>query len=172
MPLPLGGSWEGAIFMRIVIQRANGASVVIDGHVNAEFQGLGYVILLGIEATDTQEDVEWLVRKVAALRVFDDENGVMNRSILDIQGEHEGQDGNIIVVSQFTLFASYKKGNRPSWLRAATHDISVPLYNAFVQQLSAAIGRLVGHGEFGADMKVSLCNDGPVTIIMDTKNKE
>ena len=158
--------------MRIVIQRAKGANVIIDGRVNAEFQGLGYVILLGIEATDTQEDVDWLIKKVAGLRVFDDENGVMNRSILDIAGEHEGADGNIIVVSQFTLFASYKKGNRPSWLRAATHDISVPLYEAFVQRLSAAIGRPVGHGEFGADMKVSLCNDGPVTIIMDTKNKE
>lgn len=158
--------------MRIVIQRARGASVEIDGHVNAEFQGLGYLILLGIEGTDTLEDVDWLVRKVAALRVFDDENGVMNRSILDIAGEHEGADGNIIVVSQFTLFASYKKGNRPSWLRAATHDISVPLYEAFVQRLSEAIGRPVGHGEFGADMKVSLCNDGPVTILMDTHNKE
>ena len=158
--------------MRIVIQRAKGANVEIDGHVNAEFQGLGYLILLGIEATDTLEDVDWLVRKVAALRVFDDENGVMNRSILDIAGEHEGADGNIIVVSQFTLFASYKKGNRPSWLRAATHDISIPLYEAFVQRLSEAIGRPVGHGEFGADMKVTLCNDGPVTILMDTHNKE
>lgn len=158
--------------MRIVIQRAKGANVEIRGHVNAEFQGLGYLILLGIEATDTLEDVDWLVRKVAALRVFDDENGVMNRSILDIAGEHEGADGNIIVVSQFTLFASYKKGNRPSWLRAATHDISIPLYEAFVQRLSEAIGRPVGHGEFGADMKVTLCNDGPVTILMDTHNKE
>ena len=158
--------------MRIIIQRAKGASVVIDGNVNAEFFGLGYVILLGIEGTDTLEDVDWLVRKVAALRVFDDENGVMNRSILDIAGEHEGADGNIIVVSQFTLFASYKKGNRPSWLRAATHDISVPLYEVFIQRLSEAIGRPVGHGEFGADMKVSLTNDGPVTIIMDTHNKE
>ena len=146
--------------------------MIIDGRINAEFQGLGYVILLGIEATDTMEDVEWLVRKVAALRVFDDENGVMNRSILDIAGEHEGADGNIIVVSQFTLFASYKKGNRPSWLRAATHDISVPLYEAFVQRLSEAIGRPVGHGEFGADMKVSLTNDGPVTIVMDTHQNE
>ena len=158
--------------MRIVIQRAKGASVKIGEHVNAEFQGLGYVILLGIEASDTQEDVEWLVRKVAALRVFDDENGIMNRSILDIAGEHEGTDGNIIVVSQFTLFASYKKGSRPSWLRAASHEISVPLYEAFIQKLSEAIGRPVGHGEFGADMKVTLCNDGPVTIVMDTHNKE
>ena len=158
--------------MRIVIQRAKGASVVIDGQVKAEFNGLGFVILLGIEASDTIEDVEWLVRKVAALRIFDDENGVMNRSILDIAGEHEGTDGNIIVVSQFTLFASTKKGNRPSWLRAASHDVSIPLYEAFIQRLSSAIGKEVGHGEFGADMKVSLCNDGPVTIIMDTKNKE
>ncbi len=158
--------------MRIVIQRTKGANVVINGSITAEFQGLGYVILLGVEVTDTLEDVDWLVKKVAGLRVFDDANGVMNRSILDIAGEHEDTDGNIIVVSQFTLFASYKKGNRPSWLRAATHDISVPLYEAFVQRLSAAIGRPVGHGEFGADMKVSLCNDGPVTIIMDTKNKE
>lgn len=158
--------------MRIVIQRAKGANVKINGNITAEFQGLGFVILLGIEATDTLEDVDWLVRKVAALRVFDDDNGIMNRSILDIQGEHEGLDGNIIVVSQFTLFASYKKGNRPSWLRAATHDISVPLYEAFIQRLSTAINRPVGHGEFGADMKVSLTNDGPVTIIMDTHNKE
>ena len=158
--------------MRIVIQRAKDAHVTINGQKTAEFDGLGYVILLGIEASDTLEDVDWLVRKVAALRVFDDENGVMNRSILDIAGEHEGADGNIIVVSQFTLFASYKKGNRPSWLRAATHDISVPLYNAFIQRLSETIGRPVGHGEFGADMKVSLTNDGPVTIIMDTHNKE
>ena len=158
--------------MRIVIQRAKGASVTIDGHINAEFKGLGYVILIGIESTDTQEDIDWLVRKVAALRVFDDADGVMNRSILDIADEHEGADGNVIVVSQFTLFASYKKGNRPSWLRAAPHDISVPLYEAFVQKLSETIGRPVGHGEFGADMKVALCNDGPVTILMDTKNKE
>jgi D-tyrosyl-tRNA(Tyr) deacylase len=158
--------------MRIVIQRAKGASVTINGQVNAEFNGLGYVILLGIEGSDTIEDVEWLVRKVAALRVFDDENGVMNRSIMDIAGEHDGKDGDVIVVSQFTLFASYKKGNRPSWLRAATHDISVPLYEAFVQKMSDAIGRPVGHGEFGADMKVSLTNDGPVTICMDTHNKE
>ena len=158
--------------MRIVVQRAKGAHVTIKGEKTAEFDGLGYVILLGIEATDTLEDVDWLVRKVSALRVFDDENGVMNRSILDIVGEHEGADGNIIVVSQFTLFASYKKGNRPSWLRAATHDISIPLYEAFIQRLSIAINRPVGHGEFGADMQVGLTNDGPVTIIMDTHHKE
>ena len=158
--------------MRIVIQRAKGARVEIEGKDVAQFEGLGFLILLGIEATDTLEDVDWLVRKVAALRVFDDSNGVMNRSFLDIQGEHEGADGNIIVVSQFTLYASYKKGNRPSWLRAASHEISIPLYEAFIQRLSTAISRPVGHGEFGADMKVSLCNDGPVTIIMDTHQKE
>ncbi len=158
--------------MRIVIQRAKGAEVKIDGKSTASFQGLGFLILLGIEANDTTEDVEWLVKKVAALRVFDDENGVMNRSILDIKGEHEGEDGHIIVVSQFTLYASYKKGNRPSWLRAATHDISIPLYESFIKRLSESIGEQVGHGEFGADMKVSLTNDGPVTIIMDTHNKE
>ena len=158
--------------MRIVIQRARGAGVEIDGHVNAEFQGLGYLILLGIEGTDTLEDVDWLVRKVAALRVFDDENGVMNRSILDIAGEQEGADGNIIVVSQFTLFASYKKGNRPSWFRAARHEISVPLYERFCIKLSEALGKPVGTGVFGAEMKVELLNDGPVTICMDTKNKE
>jgi len=158
--------------MRIVIQRAHGAQVKINGKTRAEFQGMGYLILLGIESSDTLEDVDWLVRKVAALRVFDDENGVMNRSILDIKGEHEGQDGKIIVVSQFTLFASYKKGNRPSWLRAASHDISVPLYEAFVERLSRAVGETVEHGEFGADMKITFTNDGPVTIIMDTHNKE
>ena len=123
------------------------------------------LLLLGIEATDTSEDVDWLVKKVAALRVFDDENGVMNRSIIDVKGE-------ALVVSQFTLYASYKKGNRPSWFRAASHEISVPLYEEFCSKLSAALGKEVGTGEFGADMKVELLNDGPVTICMDTKNKE
>jgi len=127
--------------------------------------GNGFLLLLGIEATDTSEDVDWLVKKVSALRVFDDENGVMNRSIIDVQGE-------ALVVSQFTLYASYKKGNRPSWFRAASHDISVPLYEEFCSKLSAALGKEVGTGEFGADMKVELLNDGPVTICMDTKNKE
>ena len=111
------------------------------------------------------EDVEWLVRKTAALRVFDDENHVMNRSIIDIGGE-------ALVISQFTLYASYKKGNRPSWFRAGSHEHSIPLYEAFCTQLSEAIGKPVGTGEFGADMKVKLLNDGPVTICMDTKNKE
>lgn len=150
--------------MRIVIQRVGHASVTIEGKVKSEIQK-GYLILLGICEDDSKEDIDWLVRKVIGLRVFDDKNGVMNRSIMDIDGE-------ILVISQFTLFASYKKGNRPSWLRAAKHDISIPLYNEFCTKLSAALGKEVGTGEFGADMKVELLNDGPVTICMDTKNKE
>ena len=150
--------------MRIVIQRVSHASVTIDGDVKSTIQK-GYLILLGICEEDTQEDVEWLVKKVIGLRVFDDENGVMNKSIMDVGGE-------ILVISQFTLFASYKKGNRPSWLRAAKHDISIPLYNEFCKHLGEALGKPVGTGEFGADMKVELLNDGPVTICMDTKNKE
>lgn len=150
--------------MRIVIQRVSHASVTIEGKVKSEIQK-GYLILLGICENDSTEDIDWLVRKVIGLRVFDDEKGVMNRSIMDIDGE-------ILVISQFTLFASYKKGNRPSWLRAAKHDISIPLYNEFCTKLSAALGKEVGTGEFGADMKVELLNDGPVTICMDTKNKE
>lgn len=150
--------------MRIVIQRVSHASVTIEGKVKSEIQK-GYLILLGICENDSTEDIDWLVRKVIGLRVFDDENEVMNRSIMDIDGE-------ILVISQFTLFASYKKGNRPSWLRAAKHEISIPLYNEFCTKLSAALGKEVGTGEFGADMKVELLNDGPVTICMDTKNKE
>ncbi|MDD5896034.1 MAG: D-aminoacyl-tRNA deacylase [Prevotella sp.] len=150
--------------MRIVIQRVSRASVTIEGTVKSAIEK-GYLILIGVCEEDTEEDVEWLVRKVIGLRVFDDENGVMNRSIMDV-------DGNILVISQFTLFASYKKGNRPSWLRAARHEISVPLYESFCTKLSAALGKKVGTGEFGADMKVELLNDGPVTICMDTKNKE
>ena len=150
--------------MRIVIQRVSHASVTIEGNVKSAIKK-GYLILLGVCEEDTSEDVEWLVRKVIGLRVFDDENGVMNRSIMDVNGE-------ILVISQFTLFASYKKGNRPSWLRAAKHEVSIPLYNEFCTKLSEALGREVGTGEFGADMKVELLNDGPVTICMDTKNKE
>ena len=127
--------------------------------------GWGFLILLGICDEDTEEDVEWLVKKIANLRVFDDEDGVMNRSVIDIAGE-------ALVVSQFTLYASYKKGNRPSWFKAGSHEHSIPLYEAFCTQLSEAIGKPVGTGEFGADMKVELLNDGPVTICMDTKNKE
>ena len=150
--------------MRIVIQRVSHASVAIEGEVKSAIRQ-GYLILLGIEESDTSEDVDWLVRKVIGLRVFDDENHVMNRSIMDINGE-------ILVISQFTLFASYKKGNRPSWLRAAKHEISIPLYEEFCKKLSDALGKPVGTGEFGADMKVDLLNDGPVTIMMDTHNKE
>ena len=150
--------------MRAVIQRVSRASVSIEGHVKSAI-GNGYLILLGVEAEDTQADVEWLARKVAALRVFDDEDGVMNHSILDVGGE-------ALVVSQFTLFASYKKGNRPSWFRAAPHNISVPLYEAFCRELSTLLGKPVGTGEFGADMQVEIVNDGPVTICMDTKNRE
>ncbi len=150
--------------MRIVIQRVTHASVTIDGEVKSAI-GRGFLILLGICEEDTVEDVEWLVKKVAGLRVFDDENGVMNLPITDICGE-------ALVVSQFTLMASYKKGNRPSWLRAARHETAIPLYELFCSRLGEAIGRPVGTGEFGADMKVELLNDGPVTICMDTKNKE
>lgn len=150
--------------MRIVIQRVSHASVTIEGEVKSAIRQ-GYLILLGIEESDTSQDVDWLVRKVIGLRVFDDENHVMNRSIMDINGE-------ILVISQFTLFASYKKGNRPSWLRAAKHEISIPLYEEFCKKLSDALGKPVGTGEFGADMKVDLLNDGPVTIMMDTHNKE
>ena len=150
--------------MRLVIQRVTHASVTIEGKVKSAI-GPGLLILVGVESADTTEDVDWLVRKVATLRIFDDEQGVMNRSVQDINGE-------ALVVSQFTLFASTKKGNRPSWLKAAPHNISVPLYEAFCQRLSQAMGKSVGTGEFGADMKVELLNDGPVTILMDTKNKE
>ena len=150
--------------MRIVIQRVKHASVTINDVVHSSIQQ-GYLILLGICEEDTSEDVDWLVKKVVGLRVFDDENHVMNRSIMDVSGE-------ALVVSQFTLFASYKKGNRPSWFRAGSHEHSIPLYEAFCKQLSDALGKPVGTGEFGADMKVELLNDGPVTICMDTKNKE
>lgn len=150
--------------MRAVIQRVTHASVTINGQVKSAIQQ-GFLILLGVCDEDTMEDVEWLTKKIAALRVFDDENHVMNRSIIDIEGE-------ALVVSQFTLYASYKKGNRPSWFRAGSHEHSTPLYEAFCVQLSEAIGKPVGTGEFGADMKVELLNDGPVTICMDTKNKE
>ena len=150
--------------MRAVIQRVSHASVTINGSMKSQIQQ-GFLILLGICNEDNCEDVEWLVKKIANLRVFGDENDVMNRSILEVGGE-------ALVVSQFTLFASYKKGNRPSWFRAGSHEHSIPLYEAFCTQLSEAIGKPVGTGEFGADMKVELLNDGPVTICMDTKNKE
>lgn len=150
--------------MKIVIQRVSRASVTIDGQVKSAI-GNGYMILLGVAEGDTSEDVDWLVKKVASLRVFDDEQGVMNIPITAINGE-------ILVISQFTLLASYKKGNRPSWIHAAKHEVSIPLYNEFCDKLSREIGRQVGTGEFGADMKVELVNDGPVTICMDTRHKE
>ncbi len=150
--------------MRIIIQRVSHASVTINKQVKSSI-GAGFLILLGIGKDDTEEDINWLVKKIIALRIFDDEMGVMNRSIMDINGE-------ILVVSQFTLMASYKKGNRPSWIHAAPHELSIPLYNSFCDALSNAMGKPVGTGEFGADMKVELLNDGPVTICMDTKNKE
>ena len=150
--------------MRIVIQRVSHASVTINQQVKSSI-GMGFLILLGIGKDDTEEDINWLIKKIIGLRIFDDEMGVMNRSIMDINGE-------ILVVSQFTLMASYKKGNRPSWIHAAPHELSIPLYNRFCDALSEAMGKPVGTGEFGADMKVELLNDGPVTICMDTKNKE
>lgn len=150
--------------MRIVIQRVSHASVTINREIKSEI-GKGYLILIGIGEDDGREDADWLVKKVVGLRVFDDENGVMNRSIMEVGGD-------ILVVSQFTLMASYKKGNRPSWIRAARHEISVPLYEYFCDRLGQETGKKIGTGEFGADMKVALTNDGPVTICMDTKNKE
>lgn len=150
--------------MRVVIQRVTHASVTIEGKVKSKI-GKGYMILVGICAEDTEEDIKWLVKKIIGLRIFDDENGVMNLSIQDVGGD-------ILVVSQFTLMASYKKGNRPSWLKAAPHSISIPLYNQFCKELEEALGKPIGTGEFGAMMQVELLNDGPTTICMDTKNKE
>ena len=150
--------------MRAVIQRVSHASVTINGECKSSI-GRGYLVLLGCENADTQEDIDWLAKKIANLRVFDDEAGVMNLSVRDVDGE-------ILVVSQFTLWASYKKGNRPSSLRAGSHEITVPLYEAFCKAMTEQLGKPVQTGEFGADMKVELLNDGPVTICMDTKNKE
>jgi D-tyrosyl-tRNA(Tyr) deacylase len=150
--------------MKIVIQRVTHASVTINGSVKSQI-GNGFLLLLGVADGDTKEDADWLVKKVAGLLVFDDENGVMNRSIMDVDGE-------ILAISQFTLLASYKKGNRPSYIHAAKHEISIPLYEYFCQKLREETGKDIGTGEFGADMKVELLNDGPVTICMDTKRKE
>lgn len=149
--------------MRAVIQRVSRASVSIDGKVKSEI-AWGLLILIGIENEDTQEDIQWLCGKIANLRIFNDEAGVMNRSVLDIEGD-------AIVVSQFTLHASTKKGNRPSYIKAAKPDVAIPLYEDFVSQLEKELGKKVGTGEFGADMKVELLNDGPVTILIDSKNK-
>lgn len=150
--------------MRAVIQRVSHASVTIDGNLKSSIKQ-GLLVLLGVGEEDTEEDINWLVKKISNLRIFDDEAGVMNRSVIDVNGD-------VLVVSQFTLMASYKKGNRPSWIHAAPHSISIPLYERFCKEMSVAIGKEVGTGEFGADMKVELLNDGPVTICMDTKNKE
>ena len=150
--------------MRAVIQRVTHASVTINGAVKSAI-GNGYLVLLGCENADTEEDIQWLAKKICNLRVFDDENGVMNKSVLDVGGD-------ILVVSQFTLWASYKKGNRPSYLRAGSHEVTVPLYERFLEVVEEQLGKPVAAGEFGAEMKVEPLNDGPVTICMDTKNKE
>ncbi len=150
--------------MRAVIQRVSRASVTIEGKVNAAI-GKGLLVLLGIEDADTEEDISWLSGKIVNLRIFDDANGVMNESVLD-------QGGDIILVSQFTLHASTKKGNRPSYIRASKPEIAIPIYEKMIQQLTTDLGKPIGTGIFGADMKVELLNDGPVTIVMDTKGKE
>ena len=149
--------------MRVVIQRVSSASVSIGGKVHSAI-GAGLMVLLGVGHDDGPEDIDWLVRKVAGLRIFDDEAGVMNRSVVEIGGE-------ALVVSQFTLMASTKKGNRPSYIGAAGHEIAIPLYESFCQALAEAVGRPVGTGEFGADMQIALVNDGPVTICIDSKNR-
>lgn len=150
--------------MRAVIQRVSTASVTINGDMKSAI-GIGFMVLLGIEAADTEEDAEWLCGKIAQLRVFTDDAGLMNKSLKEADGE-------VLVVSQFTLHASYKKGNRPSFIKAARPEQAIPLYEYFIKTLSQAIEKPVATGTFGADMKVALVNDGPVTIIMDTKNKE
>lgn len=150
--------------MKTVIQRVKYASVTIEGKVMAHIDQ-GLLILLGITTDDDRAAADWLARKAAALRIFDDENGVMNKDIQEI-------DGQILVVSQFTLLASYKKGNRPSYIHAAAHETAIPLYEHFIAQLSALINKPIATGTFGADMKIELLNDGPVTICMDTNHKE
>lgn len=150
--------------MRIVIQRVTEASVRIDGEIVGAI-GKGFMVLVGVEHGDTLDDVKWLAAKTAALRVFDDENGVMNRSIADVGGA-------VLAVSQFTLTASTRKGNRPSYIRAAGHELAVPLYEAYCQELESILGQATQKGRFGADMKVWLVNDGPVTIIIDSKLRE
>ena len=150
--------------LRAVVTRVKEASVHIDGMLHGKI-GTGYLVLLGIAPEDTDADAAHLAEKIIHLRVFSDDAGKMNRALSEVNGA-------VLVISQFTLFASYKKGNRPSWLRAAKHEISVPLYEYFCNELSNKLGRPVGTGEFGADMKVALVNDGPVTICMDSKAKE
>jgi D-tyrosyl-tRNA(Tyr) deacylase len=150
--------------MKTVIQRVLSASVTIDGAVKSEIRK-GLLVFVGIEDADTREDVEWLAKKTVHLRIFDDEAGVMNRSVIDAEGD-------ILVVSQFTLHASTRKGNRPSWIRASGPEVAIPVYESFCEEISRLTGRRVQTGTFGADMKVQLINDGPVTIVIDTKNKE
>lgn len=150
--------------MRVVVQRVSKASVTVDGELISHIDK-GLLILLGIENADTSDDITWLTNKIANLRIFNDNDGVMNRSLIDEAGE-------AIVVSQFTLHASTKKGNRPSYIKAARPDVAIPLYEDFIKQLESVLGKKVGTGIFGADMKVELLNDGPVTIGMDTKNRE
>ena len=150
--------------MRAVIQRVTRASVTINSKVVSEIKG-GVLVLLGVEDKDEQEDINWLSKKIANLRIFNDSEGVMNRSLMDLDGE-------ALVVSQFTLHASTKKGNRPSYIKASKPTIAIPIYEAFITQLEKDLGKQVGKGVFGADMKVDLLNDGPVTIIIDTKNKD
>lgn len=150
--------------MKIVVQRVKESSVVINNNAVASI-GNGLLVLLGIVNEDTQEDIDWLCNKIVNLRIFPDENDIMNKSLLDIDGE-------VIVVSQFTLHASTKKGNRPSYIQAAKPDIAIPLYQNFVKTLQDSLGKAIQTGEFGADMKVHLVNDGPVTIIIDSKNRE
>ena len=150
--------------MRTLIQRVQHASVTIDGKIKSQI-GNGMLVLVGIEDRDTQEDIEWLTKNIANLRIFDDENGVMNRSVIDVKGE-------VMVVSQFTLHASTKKGNRPSYIHASKPDIAIPMYEAFCTEMELQIGKEVQTGTFGADMKVELLNDGPVTIWIDSQNKE
>lgn len=150
--------------MRTVTQRVQHASVTINGELKSKI-GKGLLVLVGVEDNDTQEDIEWLSKKIANLRIFDDENGVMNRSVIEAEGE-------VLVVSQFTLHASTKKGNRPSYLRASKPEIAIPMYEAFCAEMGLQVGRPVQTGSFGADMKVELLNDGPVTILIDSQNKE
>ena len=150
--------------MKAVIQRVSQASVTIQEQVVAQIQS-GLLVLIGIEEADVQEDLQWLSSKIANLRIFSDANGVMNVSVKE-------RDGDVIVVSQFTLQASTKKGNRPSYIKAARPEIALPIYESFVQQMESELGKKVQTGQFGADMKVALVNDGPVTLIIDTKNKE
>ncbi len=150
--------------MRVVIQRVQHASVTIDGNLKSKI-GKGLLILVGIEDRDTQEDIEWLCKKIAHLRIFDDENGVMNKSVVEVDGE-------ILVVSQFTLHASTKKGNRPSYLKASKPEYAIPMYESFCSEMGLQLGKEVQTGTFGAVMKVELLNDGPVTILIDTQNKE